>query len=126
MIAARWASAMLAAGLALAAGSALAQGDPAKGKGVFDEQCSGCHVLTGPPIAAPPLAGVVGRKAGTAAGWSYSDAMTKSGVVWGEQSLDTFLTDPDKLVPGTGMLGGMLSDPQDRANVIAYLKSVPR
>jgi cytochrome c len=118
-------SAGLAAALALVAAPAFAAGDAAHGKMVFEEQCSGCHALSGPAVTAPSLAGVVGRKAGTAAGFSFSDAMAKSGVVWSEQSLDAFLTDPNKLISGTAMYGGMLADPKDRADVIAYLKSAP-
>ena len=118
-------SAGLAAALALFASPAFAAGDGAHGKSVFEEQCSGCHALSGPAVTAPSLAGVIGRKAGTAAGFSYSDAMAKSGVVWSEQSLDAFLTDPNKLISGTAMYGGMLADPKDRADVIAYLKSAP-
>jgi cytochrome c2 len=109
--------------LAGAGGSgALAAGDPVHGKAVFD-QCTGCHVLSGPGFAAPALGGVVGRKAGTAPGFQYSDALTKSGIVWSEQSLDNFLTDPAKLVPGTTMYVG-LDSAKDRADVIAYLKTV--
>jgi cytochrome c len=103
-------------------GAALAAGDAAHGKAVFD-QCTGCHVLSGQGFAAPPLGGVVGRKAGTAPGFQYSDAMTRSGIVWSEESLDKFLSDPSKLVPGTTMYVG-LDNAKDRADVIAYLKTV--
>ena len=109
--------------LALASSSALAQGEPARGKAVFDSQCSGCHVLTGPSYAGPPLAGVVGRKAGTAPGFSYSPAMAQSGIVWDDKSLNDFLTDPARFVPGTNMFAD-LTDPQERDDVIAYLRSV--
>ena len=105
-----------------AASPALAQGNASHGEQVFQEQCSGCHVITGEPIAAPPLGGVYGRKAGTAA-FAYSDAMKKSGVVWDAASLGSFLTDPAKVVPGTAMYFN-LSDAQQRDDVVAYLKTL--
>jgi cytochrome c len=111
-----------AAALALTASSALAAGDAAKGQAVFEGNCSGCHVLTGQGFSGPALAGVVGRKAGTAADFMYSDAMKKSGIVWDDAHLASFLTDPSKLVPGTSMYFNLTS-PQDRDDVIAYLKT---
>ena len=115
---------MFAAALALGAltaSAALAQGDAGKGKDVFQDQCGGCHVLTGQGFSAPPLAGVYGRKAGTAA-FEYSDAMKKSGIVWNDSNLAAFISDPDKTVPGTAMMFN-LSDAQQRDDVIAYLKT---
>lgn len=114
--------ALMAAGIVLAAGSALAQGDPKKGEQVFQEQCGTCHVLTGQGFSGPPLSGVVGRKAGTAQ-FEYSDAMKKSGIVWDDVSLQNFLTDPDKTVPGTAMSFN-LPDAQQRDDVIAYLRTL--
>ncbi len=114
----------LAAAFALAiASGASAAGDPVHGKAVFG-RCSGCHALSGPSFAAPPLAGVMGRKAGGAPGFQYSKAMTAYGKVWDEPLLDAFLAAPATAVPGTSMPVG-LDDAQDRADVIAYLKSVP-
>ncbi|HEX4098897.1 MAG TPA: c-type cytochrome [Caulobacteraceae bacterium] len=107
----------------LAASSAFAQGNPGHGQQVFQDNCSGCHVLTGPGYAAPPLAGVYGRKAGTSPGFAYSDPMTKSGIVWDGKSLREFLADPDKVVPGTAMAFS-LPGSQDRDDVVEYLKSL--
>ena len=107
---------------ALAAGPALAQGDAQKGEQVFQDNCSTCHVLTGQGFSAPALSGVYGRKAG-AADFQYSDAMKKSGMVWNEMSLQQFLTDPSKAVPGTSMSFN-LSDAQQRDDVIVYLKTL--
>jgi len=112
----------LAAGLALAAGAAWAQGDAQKGQQVFQDNCAGCHVLTGQGYGGPALAGVYGRKAGTAPGFEYSDPMKKSGIVWNDASLNSFLTDPSKAVPGTAMFFNV-TDPQQRDDVIAYLKA---
>ncbi len=109
--------------LAASSGGALAAGDPVKGKAVF-ARCSGCHVLTGMSFAAPPLAGVLGRKAGGAPGFHYSKPMADSGVTWTEETVDGFLAAPAKVVPGTTMFINV-PDAQDRADVIAYLKTVP-
>ena len=101
---------------------ALAAGNAQHGQQVFQDNCTGCHALTGPGFAAPPLGGVYGRKAGTA-DFMYSDAMKKSGIVWDETSLKTFLADPSKAVPGTAMLFNV-SEAQDRDDVAAYLKTL--
>jgi len=87
-------------------------------------QCTCCHNLTGPSFAAPALAGVVGRKAGTATGFRYSGAMTASGIFWNDQTLDSFLAAPTTAVSGTSMPIGLM-DARDRADVIAYLETVP-
>jgi cytochrome c len=71
----------------------------------------------------PHLSGVFGRTAGTIAGARYSKAMTASGMTWDEQTLDAFLTEPTKALPGTTM-SVRLPNPQDRADVIAYLKTL--
>jgi cytochrome c len=107
----------------LAASSALAAGDAAKGKQVFDNSCSGCHVLTGQGFSGPALAGVYRRKAGGDPGFMYSDALKKSGIVWDDAHLSSFLADPTKLVSGTSMYF-TLTSLQDRDDVIAYLKSL--
>jgi len=115
--------ALTAAGAAQAAGPA---GDAARGKTVF-ARCAACHDLnTGAIRMGPSLKGVVGRKAGTFANFSYSAGMKGKGVVWGPDTLDQFLTAPMKYVPGTRMAFPGLSNPQDRADVIAYLKAAAK
>src|SRR5215467_15970876 len=105
------------------AGSALADGDAAKGEKIF-AKCKACHTVeAGKNKVGPSLAGVVGRKAGTAEGFNYSDAMKNSGLTWDEATLNTYLTGPKKLVPGTKMAFPGLPNEQDRLDVIAYLKS---
>lgn len=117
-------SLLLASSLMLgAAGSARADGDAAHGKTLFS-RCSTCHTVTNQNKVGPTLAGVVGRKAGTVEGARYSKALPASGIVWDDQNLDSFLTDPAKLVPGTTMMV-KLPNPQDRADIIAYLKTIP-
>lgn len=113
--------------LAAAAGPARAEGDPAAGKMVF-RKCAACHtVQPGKNRVGPSLAGVFGRKPGTAAGFKYSSAMTAFGAdgkVWDAATLDTYLTNPREVVKGTRMVFPGLRKAEDRANVIAYLKSV--
>jgi cytochrome c len=117
----------LAAGLAVslaAFGAAKAQ-DAAKGHDTFTAMCSGCHDdQAGDNAVKLSLFGVVGRKAGAAPGFSYSAAMTGSGITWTPDKIDAFITAPDALVSGTAMYFGGLADPADRANVIAYLKTL--
>jgi cytochrome c len=109
--------------LAGAATPALADGDAAKGKMVFT-RCASCHTLTDQNRLGPHLSGVLGRKAGSVPGFRYSKAMLAFGKTWDEQTLDAYLAAPLKVVPGTSMAIN-LSNAQDRADVIAYLKTVP-
>lgn len=118
--------AIAAAALALAgAAPAMAAGDPAKGKATF-AQCAACHKAdnSGRSGIGPNLWGVVGRKGGTLPGYSYSPAMKATGRVWTEAALDVYLTAPMKAVPGTKMSYAGLKAPADRANLIAYLRTL--
>lgn len=96
----------------------------AKGATVF-KQCAVCHNFKagGAAKIGPNLWGVVGRKAGTAPGFTYSAAMKGFGKVWTPAVLDTYLTAPAKTVPGTKMAFAGLKKPEDRAAVIAYLQT---
>lgn len=88
-------------------------------------QCAACHsVEPGMNGLGPSLAGVVGRKAGTLAGFTYSEAMKASGKAWDEATLDAFLTSPMANVPGTRMTYQGQSDPAKRKAVIDYLKTL--
>ena len=114
--------ATLAACLVLAH-SASAQ-DATRGKTLY-EACAGCHGPTGSAgEQAPPLSGVVGRKAGMGSDFRYSRAMLHSGFVWDEARLDAFLADPQALVPGNRMPFPGIADRKERADVIAYLKTL--
>ena len=66
---------------------------------------------------------MAGRTAGSIAGFNYSKANKESGVTWSEDVLFTYLEAPAKFMPGTRMAFGGLKNPQDRADVIAYLKT---
>ena len=98
-------------------------GDAAKGEKVF-AQCKACHVAeAGKNRVGPSLWAVVGRSAGSMPGFNYSKANKESGVTWSEDVLFTYLEAPAKFMPGTRMAFGGLKKPQDRADVIAYLKT---
>jgi cytochrome c2 len=115
--------ALIAAGLAVSAGAAIAQpGNAAKGSDVYDDRCSGCHVIGGVGQG-PNLAGVVGRKAGAASGFDYTDALKNSGLTWTAANLDHWLAGPAKLVPGTAMTV-VVPDSAERRDLIAYLASL--
>jgi cytochrome c len=115
---------VLAAGV-LAAGPALAAGDAAAGQTIFNQKCSICHsVAEGQNKIGPSLHGVVGRKAGSLAGYDYSDAMKNANRTWDEQTLDAYLTNPRQNIPGVKMLFAGLPDKTQRENVIAYLSTL--
>ena len=110
------------AGLA-AASSARAQ-DAAAGEAVFKKNCAICHTTeAGKNKIGPSLAGVVGRKAGSVPNYTYSEANKNSGATWDEQTLETYLQGPTKFIPGTKMIFAGLKNPDDRKNVIAFLKT---
>jgi cytochrome c len=95
----------------------------AAGKAVF-AQCRTCHV-TDPGVnkTGPSLAGLVGRKSGSVAGFAYSASNANSGITWTKEKLFQYLEKPQRVVPGTKMIFTGLSDPQKRADVIAYLEN---
>jgi cytochrome c2 len=96
--------------------------DPSKGNDVFQDRCSMCHLEEGQGQG-PNLRGVVGRKAGTLAGFAFTSAMTGSNLIWTPANLDRLLQGPAKLVPGTTMPITVPS-PEDRADLIAYLATL--
>lgn len=104
-----------------------AKGDAANGKELFmNSGCPACHGVTPEDNAkvGPNLVGVVGRKAGTTQSLlGPSENMKKYGVTWTAETLDEFLVNPSAKVPGTAM-AGILTDPQQRADVIAYLSTL--
>ncbi len=104
------------------AGQALAAGDAAKGQQVFHSQCAGCHSTTpGVALFGPSLADVYGKPAASMKGYAYSPALTNAHLTWTANALNKFLTSPLTDVPGTKMPFAGLSDPTQRADVIAYL-----
>ena len=94
-----------------------------KGQNLFERRCSGCHRLD-EIRSGPRLRGVFGRAAGADSGFPYSEALKTSRLVWNESTLDRWLANPDTLVPDNEM-AFRLSRVDERAQIIAYLKSVP-
>jgi cytochrome c len=103
-------------------GQASAAGDAAAGKELFQKKCSICHsVDAGVNKIGPSLHGVVGRKAGSLDGYTYSDAMKNANRTWDEATLSDYLTNPREKIPGIKMIFAGLPNEPDRENVIAYL-----
>ncbi|MCX8256193.1 Cytochrome c2 [Beijerinckiaceae bacterium RH AL1] len=127
------ATAVIAAGLALAWGGAADAQDAAKGETTF-KQCGACHALDH-AVVGPPLGGVVGRKAGSVAGYNYSPLMKAAGdagLVWTDAAVVDYLKNPTEYLrtylkgkgkdaTGSSMMYYMLADETQRKNVAAYL-----
>lgn len=99
----------------------------AEGEGVF-RRCAACHEIGegAEHRVGPELNGIIGRTAGTAEGYAYSDAMVEAGaggLVWTAETLDPYLARPREMVPGTKMAFAGLRKPEDIAAVIAYLEA---
>lgn len=98
------------------------------GKKLFTARCGVCHWDPGKPgeqvRMGPSLDGVVGRKAGTHPKFTrYSKAMKEFGKPWTEATLNSYLDNPRKIVPGTNMAFAGLKKPEERAAIVAYLKA---
>jgi cytochrome c len=94
-------------------------GDAARGETLY-EACQDCHSLDKNDVG-PRHRGVFGRKAASLPDYDYSDALKSANIVWNEETLDKWLTDPQAVAPGAKMFFH-LDNPQDRADVIAYLR----
>jgi cytochrome c len=94
--------------------------DPAHGQQLY-RACIGCHAPQR-ILAGPPHCGLFGRKAGSVAGYPYSDAMRHSEIVWDAGHLNDFLESPLTYLPGTTMGFVGLSDPGDRRDLVAFLR----
>lgn len=104
---------------------ARAAGDPEAGHKVFQQTCSLCHSnVKGVVKIGPPLYGVFGRKAASYPGFNYSDALKASGKTWDAATLEQWEAGARKLVPGTKMTFPGLKEPQQIADVIAYLQTL--
>lgn len=93
-------------------------GDARAGKLLY-QSCMGCHSLDENDVG-PKHRGVVGRRAGSVAGYAYSSVLRDSGISWTPEALDTWLRNPQQLVPGAKMFFSV-ADQQQRADIIAYL-----
>ncbi len=108
-----------AAGLTSAAGGVL-PGDPKAGEQIY-ARCLACHALAYDRTG-PRHCGLFARRAGSVKGFAYSEAMSRSKIVWDEKTLDRFLANPLAAIPGTAMGYAGVSDKKERSDLIAYLQ----
>ena len=96
---------------------------PPDGATLFKQQCAVCHPLrlTESLWLGPPLVKVIGRPAGKADGFHYSEALAKADFVWDETRLDAWLTNPQAVIPGV-IMAYRQAKPETRAAIIAYLR----
>lgn len=104
----------------------LAKASATEGENIA-KKCATCHtfVKDGPNKVGPNLWGVIGRQRASHPGFDYSDALKKlAGTAWNYEEINKFITNPKAYAPGTKMSFAGLSKPEDRANVIAYLRTL--
>jgi cytochrome c len=105
---------------------ARADGDAARGEARFQD-CAACHKFeNGVNNVGPSLHEIFGRKAGAVADFRYSPAMKRSGITWTSETIDTFITDPQAMVPANRMPYAGMANPSDRADLIAYLRRMSK
>ena len=97
--------------------------DAEHGKTIF-KSCAVCHAKDHANRVGPGLEGIIGRKAGTAPGFGYSNAMKKSDIVWDTKILDAYLESPQQVVPGNRMPYAGLKNATDRTDLVAYLAAL--
>ncbi len=134
---------LVAAGIAsLSSGAGAAEaGNAMQGKEVFAERCLHCHAypsdvgLTAEDLAADaggraregtPLAGLIGRRAGSLPGYFYSDAMTEADITWTEETLRSFVLSPRTFIRYNRMGFSGLASEEDAENLVAYLLEAAR
>ena len=115
----RWGALAVVLAVGVPADADAPQGNVDRGRLIY-ERCQACHSLER-NRSGPKHCGLLGRKAGGLEGYAYSAALSRSGIVWTEESLDRFLENPFKTVPGTRMGYAGVKDRQDRADLIAFL-----
>lgn len=107
--------------------AAFAAGDAANGANLFKSNiCSACHAVVkgGPSPVGPSLFGVVGRKAGSLAGYSYSPAMKAAGITWDEATIAKYVMSPSTVVPNNKMIFAGIKKESDADDVAAYLATL--
>lgn len=106
--------------------SAPADGDAEAGKSTFRRKCMSCHTVDkgGKNRTGPNLWGIVGRDRAAAENFRYSNTMKLLGGTWSETEIGSFIAGPRTFLPDTKMTFAGLKDATDRANVLAYLKTL--
>ena len=97
-------------------------GSVQRGQALYQSRCTACHAIDTHQTG-PAHRGVMGRRAGSAAGYKYSDELASSTLVWTPKNLNAWLTDPEKLIPGQRM-GFQVESRKERADLIAYLATL--
>ncbi len=97
------------------------QGNAARGATLYQQRCGACHSMDANRVG-PMHRGVYGRRSGAVPGFHYSPALQRLGVTWNDTTLDRWLAGPTRMAPGTTM-GIVTPNTQDRADIIAYLRS---
>lgn len=114
---------LLLIGAAMSSGPVHAQNAEA-GERQFKTQCAACHSTdAGKNMVGPSLFGIVGRHSGQVPNFRYSAANQKADLTFDDTTLDRYLTNPKEVVPGTTMTFAGMRDANNRANLIAYLKT---
>jgi cytochrome c len=93
-----------------------------RGKALYEARCTACHAVDAHHIG-PLHRGVLGRRVGSAPGYTYSAELAASRLRWTPQTLNAWLTDPEDLVRGQRM-GFQVDDAQERADLIAFLTTL--
>jgi cytochrome c len=101
-------------------------GEAQRGAQIF-AQCKICHSLEpGKNTLGPSLHGLIGRKAGSVPGYSYSPAMKSANIVWNDDTLSKYLVDPKAFIPGDKMAFPGIKDPGKLGDLLAYLNQATR
>lgn len=115
---------LVGAQLAIAQSAPATTGSALRGKEIYEARCSACHSVDAHRVG-PMHWGVLGRKAGSATGYGYSEALSKSRIIWTRETLMAWLTSPEALIPGQRM-GYQMDSANDREDVVAYLATLKR
>lgn len=91
------------------------------GPALYEARCGGCHAFDRNKYG-PKHRGVFGRLAGTQPDYRYTDALRRSGLVWNAETLNRWMEDPQRMVPGTRM-DARLKDPEERRLILDYLRT---